>query len=664
MTRTKLLFFLVLLPSFCINAQEFSLKYGKITSDEMNMSNYPKDTTACAVVLYKQGEVYYEFVQDNFKITYDYRYKIKILNQDGVKYANVTIPFYSEKGSAAKERIIKLEANAYNLENNKIVKTPLEKEYIFEEQVSTEWKQTKFSIPAVKAGTVIEYRYKISSNFYHTIADWTIQQDIPVKYAYLEVRIPEYFKFTIGSKGYEHIKTEDIPINETFYLSNSGQSMSIQSNSRQLTFISEDVPALKDEDYVWCNNDYTSQVTFELHGIQMPYDTYKPYSRSWKDIEETLRDSHYFGDHLNMRNPYKEETKNLGLENLTPSERIRTLFHFLKSKMSWNEKYGFNGDHVKQAIKNGAGNNAEFNFVLLSMLKDADIEAYPILLSRRSRGRLPLSHPSLNQINTFIIGAKDTDSTMVYLDGSIIYGDVNILPPVLMVDRARVFNTKGEGYWTDLIQIGKNSISTMTTASVNEEGIITGSRQTSYKGIYSVLYKEAFYEAKDSAAFIDKTQTEDEITINEYQHTGMEKLSDACKEVMQFEKTTMTTDDHIYLNPMVFPHITKNSFIQQERKLPVEFAFPYYFRQVIVLTIPENYEIEEIPENMKFSTEDRSINCSYNLITNKNQIQLIYSFQINRVLFTQDEYPTLRTFWETLIKKNTEQIVLKKKQNL
>ena len=90
----------------------------------------------------------------------------------------------------------------------------------------------------------------------------------------------------------------------------------------------------------------------------------------------------------------------------------------------------------------------------------------------------------------------------------------------------------------------------------------------------------------------------------------------------------------------------------------------YYFRQVIVLTIPENYEVEEIPENMKFSTEDRSINCSYNLITNKNQIQLIYSFQINRVLFTQDEYPTLRTFWETLIKKNTEQIVLKKKQNL
>lgn len=665
MNRTLLLvcFFAMVISG--IHAQDFSLKFGKVTQDELTMPSYPKDTTANAVVLYKTGDVFYEF-NNGFRVQYSYENKIKILTQEGVEYANVSIPLYHEKGqNMNKEVILKLEAYAYNLENGKVVKTKMDKSYVFEERVSNYLKQVKFSIPAVKAGTVIEYRYKILSDFHQNLSDWTVQQSIPVVYAYYEAKIPEYFKFSIDTKGYERIKVEDTSENQSFTINlGGGQLETVQSSSRLLKLTSTDVPALKEESHVWCTDDFKSQVSFELHGTQFPNTTYKAYTKTWANIEETLKNFDSFGGCLGMRNPYRDEMKALQLDNMDTLEKIRTLFQFLKNKISWNDKYAFSGEEVKQAIKNGTGTNAEINFVLLSMFKDAGITAYPILLSRRTYGRLPLSYPSLNKINTFIVGAADTDSTMVYMDGSTVYGDVNILAPVLMVDRGRVYNPKGEGYWVDLTKVGKNSIRSANMATISPDGKITGKRQTTYGGAYASIYKKSYYQAKDSADFIEKIQSEDEIIIESCDQSGMEKFTPQVKEVLSFTKNLTVTDDHIYFNPMLFPHITKNSFTNEERKLPVEFPFPYELRLSSSIVIPEGYEVEEAPKNIKIGVENGGLSCLYGIQYNEKQIMVSYVFLFDKIIFSQMEYPTLKAFWEALVQKNTEQVVLRKKTAL
>lgn len=646
-----------------IRAQDYSIKYGKVTEDEVAMTSYSKDTTANAVVLYKQGTIYYDYRNNDFKVEYYYEHKIKILKTEGTDYANIIIPFYSDlKAGNSKESVSKIEAFAYNMENDKIIKTKMDKDYIFEERVSDKWKQIKFSIPAVKAGTVIEYRYKLTSDFYYQLPDWDIQQDIPVAYAKLEAKIPEYFKFTIDTRGYEPVKAEDFYENQNFMINLDGaRQETVQCNCRKLIFTSEHVPALKDDNYVWCVNDFMSHVTFELNGIQFPFSTYKSFTSTWESIDNSLKESDYFGGYLNMRNPFKEEMKILSFNEMSQNEKIKSLFYFLKNKISWNGKYGISGNEVKKAIKNGTGTNAEFNFVLLSMLKDAGIRAHPILMSIRTMGRLPLSHPSLNKINTFILGVENTDSTMVYVDGSIQYGDVNILPPVLMVDRARFYNPGSKGFWIDLSKVGRNLINSITTATVDEAGNLSGKRQSSFTGIYAANYKSAFYQAKDSLDFIDKIQTEEEITIEKCIQTNMNKLSPRTTETIEFTKSVMATDDHIYLNPMLFPHITKNSFTQEERKLPVEFAFPYDMRLNTIITIPENYEVEEMPENMKFSMKNRAISCTYSVQVNGNQLIMNYIFQFNTIIYPVTNYQELKKFWELLVQKNTEQVVLKKK---
>lgn len=71
---------------------------------------------------------------------------------------------------------------------------------------------------------------------------------------------------------------------------------------------------------------------------------------------------------------------------------------------------------ASKLLKEGTGTNADINFLYINMLRDAGVEAMPVLLRKRSRGRLPLTHASIKYLSTFVVGIQDTDSTLCYID--------------------------------------------------------------------------------------------------------------------------------------------------------------------------------------------------------------------------------------------------------
>ena len=662
MKKTILMSLLFITSAITASAQEFSTRYGKITKNELSMTSYPKDTTATAVTLYKNVEARYAYIYGKFVIEYYYETKIKILKAEGKEYADVNIPFYNTgKSGDAKETVSRIEAYAYNLEDGKINKTKMEKSYIFEEQQNANLKQIKFSIPSVKAGTVIEYKYNITSELYWQFADMIIQQNIPVMYAKYEVQIPEYFKYNIETRGGEFLKTEEVPSNQNFtVMGDDHLTSSVNCSSRQLTFTANDLPALKDEPNVWCAEDFCTKVTFELKGIQFPNSIYESYTTDWNKIEELLKNENDFGGLLKLKNPFKEEMNALNMKDLSTQDKIRSIYQLLKKKISWNENYHFYGNEIKKAIKNGSGSNADINFILISMLKDAGINAFPIMMSTRDQGRLPLTYPSINKLNTFIVGINDTDSTIVYLDGSVKNGDINILPPKLMVDRARIYNVNGKGDWIDLTNIGRNSVNTLIKGSITPEGKVEGERITYYFGEYAEQIRTSFKAAKDSTTYIEKKETEDGIAAKGFSFKNLNNFSSSVQENLAFNKEAIFNDEHIYLNPMIFPHLTKNQFTSETRKLPIEFGYPQTFKLTCVLDIPQGYQVEELPKSVKINLDKDGCSCTYNIKVIDNKIQLLYIFSLTRILYSKEEYASLRNFWGTIVDKNNEQIVLKK----
>lgn len=664
--------FPVLLFFFCIATKglaqqlapsilEPSLKYGKPSNEELSMTTYAPDTTAGAVVLYKTTDANYEYLNRGFRVIYTHEVKIKVLKPEGTSYADVNIPYYdNEKNAGDKEAVTQIDASAYNMEGGKVVRTKMKKDFIFKERLNERYMQVKFSIPTVKAGTVFEYKYRVSSDFYYDLNDWEAQQDIPVLYGQCDVTIPEYFKFNLDMRGAERLehKESSEPIN--FTVGAGGPSNTIHASGRHLTFIGRQLPALRSDGYIWCSDDYRSKVTFELLGLDFPGALYQTFTKSWEQIDEQILKDSEFGGMLKMRNPYRDEMSALGLDKLpTVYDKTAAIFTFLKKKISWNEQYNIYGNEVKKAIKNGTGSNAEINFVLISMLREANIPAYPVVMSRRDRGIIPYSYPSIQKINTFIVAIADTDSTYMFLDGSVKNGYLNVIPPVLMVNRARLVKEKGSE-WVDLSSVGKNQIRSIVLATINPDGTISGTRTTGYEGQYASSFRNRYHAAKDSAEFISKLEEEESIRVTDFKTEQLNFFAPQVREAIKFEKQATVNDNFIYLNPILFLHVEKNPFIQDERKLPVELPYPEQITLSVSLTLPEGYTVDELPKPIVITTEDGQGKCRYNISQQGNRLATTYTFSSNKLLYLPSEYPGLKRFWETIAEKNNEMIVLKK----
>ena len=639
-----------------VSAQQFSTKFGKVTNEEVSMTSYAPDTTANAVVIFKNGTADYDLSSNDFRINYVIEAKIKILKSEGTEYADIQIPYYNSDRNQLKEIVNMIDATAYNMENGQVVKTKMKKEFIFRERINDKYMQVKFSIPSVKAGTVIEYKYRIQSDFYYQLKDWEIQEEIPVVYNSYDITVPEYFKFNFEMRGGSHINTDRKNIPLTFHI--NGQSL--RCNGTNVQFQTKDIPALKSDSYLWCPDDYKSQVNFELSAVEFPGAVYRSFTTSWEKIDELLLNEDDFGKLLKMKNPLQDEMKGIALNNLTTDEKIVALFSLLKQKISWNEKYALFGTEIKKNIKSGSANNADLNFILISMLREAGIKAYPVVMSRRSMGVLPFTHPSISKINTFVVGIENTDSTRVYLDGSIEGGFLNILPPVLMTNRARIIDNSYQDKWIDLSALGKSLLRSTINATIDSNGNIRGDRVISAGGQHAANYRSHFKAAKDSTEYIEKRETKYNIKMLSYEQEGMKAFSPEVREKFSFTHTATASGDYLYINPIIFTHIDENPFIQEERQLPVELPYPHSVRMINTFTIPEGYQVEELPKSQTVKMDNDDGSCLYRIAGTETHIQVTYAFTLNKTFFISEEYALLKQFWGAISDKSNEMIVLKK----
>lgn len=117
----------------------------------------------------------------------------------------------------------------------------------------------------------------------------------------------------------------------------------------------------------------------------------------------------------------------------------------------------------------------------------------------------------------------------------------------------------------------------------------------------------------------------------------------------------------IYLDPFIHSAHKENPFKSEVREYPVDFGSPQEETFFLKLTIPEGYKVDELPQSKVIAMPENGARYIYNITQNGNQILLTCMFHINKSLFTQLEYPYLREFYNQIVAKESEQIVLKKK---
>ena len=113
--KKSILFFAI----FCstINAQEFKL--GKVSVAELEEKVHPKDPSAVAAILFKKGDVKFEYSDSQgFQVITLVQTRVKIYKKEGYDWANQSVRYYLDNSQS--ENVFFSDAVTYNLVGGKI----------------------------------------------------------------------------------------------------------------------------------------------------------------------------------------------------------------------------------------------------------------------------------------------------------------------------------------------------------------------------------------------------------------------------------------------------------------------------------------------------------------------------------------------------------------
>lgn len=653
-------------------AQKAPLKFGDIPLEDLKMTLYAGDTSATAVVLADFGESSLAYSQtDGFSVNFERTTRIKILTTDGLDWATFSIPLYHDGGNS--EKLSGLKAATYNLEQEKMVSTKLKNESVFKEKVTTNWDMMKITLPAVRAGSIIEITYKVNSDFLFNFQDWQFQYSIPVRWSEYRANIPEFYGYDKYMQGYVSLsvnETKDVP--SFLMLSSKERSGSkvtqtdfnterIEFMEKRSRWVAQDVPAFKPEPFITTPKDYISKLNFELSYKKFPDQPIKSFMGSWAEINTLFSEHANFGGEISGNNFLRKIVEEITVGLTTPEQKIKAITAYVQNHVEWNgSSEKFTDTPLKKVLEDKRGSSSEINLLLASMLEKAGVDAYGVLVSTRDHGFVREQMPISSQFN-YVICLATVDQHVMLLDATDKLLPAGVLPERCLNGRGFMISKKGSG-WIDLKTPQKSRALYQTELTLGEDGLITGKVSADRSGYYGYSERKNFL-TKGEPDYVKELASGSLWKVENSAFTNTHDIGEPFKEVHEvvIEDHVTRAGDMMYINPFIVLQLRENPFKLEHREYPVDFGSPMEQLLIAKIAIPEGYVVDEVPKNCYLRLPENGGKYIYSISLSGNMIMFSSNLQVNNSLYSQTEYPNLREFYSMIVAKQAEQIVLKKK---
>ncbi|MHA6246998.1 DUF3857 and transglutaminase domain-containing protein [Pontibacter sp. CAU 1760] len=647
-TFTKLIILALILCSAAAQAQDGEPKFGKIEKAELEMRAYPQDTSAAALILGDYGATRFN-LSGGLTVVTERHMRIKILKKSGYDWANISIPYYSN--GSTRDKVMGIKGYTYNLEGGEITKDKLETKTVFDEKRSEYWRLKKFTMPNVKEGSVIEVVYTLSSERVYSLDDWEFQKSIPTAWSEYRLKIPEYFNYKFLLEGYHSLVK-----NEKEQTSGGPKLL-----DNAYVWAMKDVPALQEEKYITSLTDYQAKIAFELQQVNFPGEPTRIMTGTWDKVNEDLMESAYFGVQLNRNSFFKEELAAITAKHKTPEQQMRAIYDLVKTRMTWN---GYNGLYTDNTIRKAfdlrQGNVAEINLLLTSMLLEAGLEANPVVLSTRNNGRVHTNMSPMKSKFNYVIAHVKVGEQEYLLDATEPLLPAGMLPFRCLNGQGRLI-AKQNHRWVPLETAHSDSKLFNATVSINSKGEMTGTGEESAAGMKALYLRKTILEEGESK-YAERIAKE----VGDYKMA--EPIIKNLREVEQSLNISYKISangsgqesDIIYLNPMLGQGEKENPFKLEQRLYPVDFGSPVDEVYVANFTIPAGYILDEMPQSVIMNLPEQGGRFTYMVQQQGSLVQVMSKVSISKPLFYASEYSMLKEFYNRIIAKHAEQIVLKK----
>jgi hypothetical protein len=344
----------------------------------------------------------------------------------------------------------------------------------------------------------------------------------------------------------------------------------------------------------------------------------------------------------------------------TPSEKALVIYEFVKNNIEWNGQYRLHAFDLKSVLEAKKGNSAEINLILVSMLQKAGIKANPVLISTRDHGIVRTDFPLASQFN-YVIAVAEIDGKKVLLDATDRLMPMSMLPTRCLNGKGFIISEDNSG-WISLQAVSKAKIYSYADISIDGDGQLIAKMKTTRSGYAASEMRNSYY-GKGEAEYVKKLSDDNHWELQKTAFENTDKISAPVTEVLDLTlpNNIQEAGDRMYINPILTDRLESNPFKSETREYPVDFATPFERTLSAKIILPESMTIDALPQTKIMALPENAAKYVYSVSQVGNTINLTSQLSVNKTLFLQEEYKGLRQFFDLVIAKQSEQIVIKRK---
>ncbi|MCR8557543.1 DUF3857 domain-containing protein [Mucilaginibacter sp. BJC16-A38] len=629
--------------------------YGKINTADLELKACEFEKDANAEVLFEKGNVY--FGADLGTITEEFHERVKIFNDNGKSVADVHIRYYSGDHL---EYVTGIQAETVNLVDGKPEVTKLDKKLVYTKIIDKYYSEISFTLPNVKAGSIIEYKYDLNSTAFYDMPDWDFQEKIPVRYSEFSTAIPDIFYFRANTRIWsplvKHTTSGD---GRSFMDGGQAYPYSLENETRGMA----NIHSLPDEPYMSSYRDNVQGIRFQLVSIKPVGGFAKSYSDTWAKVGGHLIDNEDFGGQLKRKINGEETIIAKAKAMKTADEKIAYIFNEVRNAMKWNGEDNWHTDQgTYRAWENKTGNSTEINLILYHLLKQSGVEVYPMVVSTREHGKVQPFYTSLAQFNRGVVYALVDTATRYVLDATGKYNLYNETPSELLNSSGLWVDKANNKY--DIIMLTKQvpaRESVFINAEIKPNGKLEGNAQVSSSS-YNKIAAVKRYKTDGEKKYIDFLRNDDNnLKISGIKMDNIDADAEPLMQTINFNLDLAGSDDtYIYLNPNLFTPLGKNPFLSENRTTDVDFEYSRIYSINGIYKMPAGYKADVLPQNISMVMPDKSFGIKRIVAEQDGSLVVRYTINYNVAEYSKENYADFFAFFKKMHELLSEQIVLKK----
>ncbi|MBU2939918.1 DUF3858 domain-containing protein [Lacinutrix sp. C3R15] len=228
--------------------------------------------------------------------------------------------------------------------------------------------------------------------------------------------------------------------------------------------------------------------------------------------------------------------------------------------------------------------------------------------------------------------------------------------------QGRMIREDKSSTWVSLMPSQNSKQINFLNATIHEDLSVTGKVREQLTNHFALSHREDFNAFSEEQYVLSIEEGKGDIEVS---NIDVKSKNETSKPILISYEYSLDNGieeiaDKLYFSSLLFLAPEENPFKQETREYPIDFTYPVSEKNVINIKIPQGYQVESLPENQKIQFNVNDGSFTYLIKHTGDLLQITTNLDINKIIIMPQDYLEFKKFFDLVIKKQTEQIVLKK----